>query len=48
MKAAASVDNDGRYPVTAIDGALAKCRVWLPMTARIEIKNTLARFSFLK
>ena len=48
MKAAASVDTDGRYSVTAIDGALAKCRMSLPMAARIEIKNTLARYSLLK
>jgi hypothetical protein len=48
MKAAARVDSDGRYSVTAIDGALAKCRMSLPMAARIEIKNTLARYSLLK
>ena len=48
MKVAASVDSDGRYSVTAIDGALAKCRMSLPMAARIEIKNTLARCSLLK
>jgi hypothetical protein len=48
MKAAASVDSDGRDSVTAIDGALAKCRMSLPMAARIEIKNTLARYSLLK
>jgi hypothetical protein len=48
MKSAASVDSDGRYSVTAIDGALAKCRMSLPMAARIEIKNALARYSLLK
>jgi hypothetical protein len=48
MKAAASVDGDGRYSVTAIDGALAQCRMSLSMAARIEIKNTLARYSLLK
>jgi hypothetical protein len=48
MKATASVDSNGRYSVTAIDGALAKCRISLPMAARIEIKNTLARCSLLK
>jgi hypothetical protein len=48
MKAAAIVDSNGRYSVTAIDRALAKCRMALPIAARIEIKNTLARYSLLK
>jgi hypothetical protein len=48
MKAAAIIDGDGRYFVTAIDRALVKCRMSLPMAARIEIKNTLARYSLLK
>jgi hypothetical protein len=48
MKAAASVNSDGRYSVVAIDGALAKCRMSLPTAARIEIKNTLARYSLLQ
>jgi hypothetical protein len=40
MKAAAVVDTDGRYSLTAVDGALAK----FPPVMRIEIKNVLARF----
>jgi hypothetical protein len=43
MNAAAVVDNDGHYLVTAVDAALAK----LPIAARIEIKNILARCSLL-
>jgi hypothetical protein len=43
MKAAAVVDNDGRYSVDAVDGALAA----FPSLVRIEIKNTLARCSLL-
>lgn len=48
IKAAQRVDSDGHYSVTAIDGALAKCHTSLPIAARIEIKNTLARYSLLK
>jgi hypothetical protein len=43
MKAAAVVDTNGRYSLTAVDATLAK----FPMVARIEIKNTLARCSLL-
>jgi hypothetical protein len=43
MKAAAVVDSNGRYSLTAVDAALAK----FPIVARIEIKNTLARSSLL-
>jgi hypothetical protein len=48
MKAAAGVDDDGRYLLTAIDAALSKCHMPLSMAARIEIKNTLARCSLLQ
>jgi hypothetical protein len=43
MKAAAVVDNDGRYSLTAVDAVLAKFLI----AERIEIKNTLARRSLL-
>jgi hypothetical protein len=43
MKAAAVVDTNGRYSLTAVDTALAK----FPIVARFEIKNTLARRSLL-
>jgi hypothetical protein len=46
--AAASVDNDGRYSMKSIDKALANCSTPLPVHARIEIKNILARCSLIK
>jgi hypothetical protein len=48
VKAAARVDSDGRYSVTAIDSALAKSRLPLSTAERVEIKNTLARYALLK
>jgi hypothetical protein len=45
--AAASVDNDGRYCMKSIDKALANCSTPLSVHARIEIKNTLARYSLI-
>jgi hypothetical protein len=45
--AAASVDNDGRYPMKSIDKALADCGTPLSVHARIEIKNILARASLI-
>jgi hypothetical protein len=45
--AAAKVDGDGRYPVTAIDAALAKCPS-LKSYDRIVIKSTLARCRLLQ
>jgi hypothetical protein len=41
--AAAKVDVDGRYPVAAIDAALAKCPS-LKSLDRIMIKRTLMRY----
>ena len=46
--AAASVDNDGRYSMKSIDKALANCSTPLSVHARIEIKNTLMRYSLIK
>jgi hypothetical protein len=45
--AAAKVDGDGRYPITAIDAALAKCAS-LKNYERIMIKNMLARSRLLQ
>jgi hypothetical protein len=45
--AAASVDNDGRYSMKSIDKVLASCSTPLSVHARIEIKNTLARYSLV-
>ena len=46
--AAASVDNDGHYSMKSIDNVLANCSMPIPVHARIEIKNTLARYSLIK
>ena len=46
--AAASVDNDGRYPMKSIDKILANCSTPLSVHARIEIKNILTRASLIK
>ena len=46
--AAASVDNDGRYFMKSIDKVLANCSTPLSVHARIEIKNTLMRYSLIK
>jgi hypothetical protein len=48
VSAAAVTDDNGRYAMTAIDAALAECNMPLSMAARVEIKNTLARYSLLK
>jgi hypothetical protein len=48
VSAAALIDGKGRYAMTAVDAALAKCRMPLSMTARVEIKNTLAQYLLLK
>jgi hypothetical protein len=48
VSAAAVIDGKGHYAKTAVDAALAKCRMPLSMAARVEIKNTLARYSLLK
>jgi hypothetical protein len=45
--AAAKVDGDGRYPITAIDAALANCPS-LKGHERIMIKNMLARSRLLR
>jgi hypothetical protein len=45
---AAVIDGKGHYAMTAVDAALAKCSMPLSMAARVEIKNTLARYSLLK
>jgi hypothetical protein len=44
--AAARVDGDGRYPIKAIDAALAKCPA-LKIHDRIGIKLTLKRHGLL-
>ena len=46
--AAAGVDNDGRYSMKSIDKVLVNCSTPLSVHARIEIKNILARSSFIK
>jgi hypothetical protein len=43
VKAATAVDGEGRYSLKDVDAALAK----LPMAARFEIKNVLARCSLI-
>jgi hypothetical protein len=48
VSAAAVTDGKGRYAMAAVHAALAKCSMPLSMAARIEIKNTLARYSLLK
>jgi hypothetical protein len=48
IKAAASVDNDGRYSMKSIDKVLANCSTPLSVHARIEIKNTLMWYSLIK
>jgi hypothetical protein len=45
--AAAKVDSDGRYPITAVDKALAGCATPLSSLARMEIKHVLMRHSLI-
>jgi hypothetical protein len=42
------IDNDGRYSMKSVDKVLANCSAPLSVHARIEIKNTLARYFLIK
>jgi hypothetical protein len=48
VSAATVTDGKGHYAMAAVDAALAKSSMPLSMAARVEIKNTLARYSLLK